>query len=203
VLNLRQRLYRLPLVGWVLRHRFPRFALVGSSGTLVNLAVLYAGNEYLFRAIATASLRLNLALALAVFVATINNFAWNRLWTWRDRRADVHTPILLQFVQYGVACWLGILLQFVITTLLARHVHYLFANLIAIAVASGVNFVVNDNWTFGRLRILLRRARERAHAAHAGESFAPPPVTAAATLADGAPETAVATGPGTPPTRLD
>ena len=27
-----QRLYHLPLIGWVLRHRFSRFAVVGASG---------------------------------------------------------------------------------------------------------------------------------------------------------------------------
>ena len=159
-----QRLYHLPLVGWVLRHRFPRFAVVGASGTVVNLVVLYLGQEFLFRSIEPAGTRLNFSLSLAVFVATINNFTWNRLWTWHDRREHVRTPVLLQFAQYGVACWLGILLQFVITKLLVDHVHYLVANVVAIVIASVANFVVNDNWTFGRLRILLRRARHHAHA---------------------------------------
>ena len=159
-----QRLYHLPLVGWVLRHRFPRFAVVGASGTVVNLVVLYLGQEFLFRAIEPEGTRLNFSLSLAVFVATINNFTWNRLWTWHDRREHVRTPVVLQFAQYGVACWLGILLQFVITKLLVGHVHYLVANVVAIVIASVANFVVNDNWTFGRLRLLLRRARQHAHA---------------------------------------
>ena len=158
-----QRLYHLPLVGWVLRHRFPRFAVVGASGTVVNLVVLYLGQEFLFRTIAPEGTRLNFSLSLAVFVATINNFTWNRLWTWHDRREHVRTPVALQFAQYGVACWLGILLQFVITKLLVGHVHYLVANVVSIVIASVANFVVNDNWTFGRLRILLRRARHHAH----------------------------------------
>ena len=158
-----QRLYHLPLVGWVLRHRFPRFAVVGASGTVVNLVVLYLGQEVLFRAIETEGTRLNFSLSLAVFVATINNFTWNRLWTWHDRREHIRTPVVLQFAQYGIACWLGILLQFVITKLLVGHVHYLVANVVAIVIASVANFVVNDNWTFGRLRLLLRRARHHAH----------------------------------------
>lgn len=167
-----QRLYHLPLVGWVLRHRFPRFAVVGASGTVVNLVVLYLGQEFLFRAIEPEGTRLNFSLSLAVFVATINNFTWNRLWTWHDRREHIRTPVVLQFAQYGVACWLGILLQFVITKLLVGHVHYLVANVVAIVIASVANFVVNDNWTFGRLRLLLRRAR---HHAHAHDKPADPP----------------------------
>ena len=103
-----QRLYHLPLIGWVLRHRFSRFAVVGASGTVVNLAVLYVGHEYLFRAIEADSTRLNYSLPLAVFVATINNFTWNRLWTWHDRREHIRTPVVVQFLQYGVACWIGV-----------------------------------------------------------------------------------------------
>jgi putative flippase GtrA len=172
VTPLLQRLYHLPLVGWVLRHRFPRFAVVGASGTVVNLVVLYLGQEFLFRTIEPEGTRLNFSLSLAVFVATINNFTWNRLWTWHDRREHIRTPVVLQFAQYGVACWLGILLQFVITKLLVGHVHYLVANVVAIVIASVANFVVNDNWTFGRLRLLLRRAR---HHVHAHDKPADPP----------------------------
>ena len=162
-MSLLARLHRAPLVGWVLRHRFPRFGIVGASGTVVNLAVLYVAHEYLFRAVETDQTRLTFSLPLAVFVATVNNFTWNRLWTWRDRRHHVHTNVFVQFGQYALACWLGILLQFVITKLLAGHLHYLVANLVAIVIASVANFVVNDNWTFGRLRILLRRTRHHAH----------------------------------------
>lgn len=162
-MNRLRRLYHLPVVGWVLRHRFPRFGIVGSSGTVVNIAVLFVGQEYLFRAIEPESARLNFSLPLAVLVATINNFTWNRLWTWSDRREHVHTPVVLQFGQYAVACWLGILLQFALTKLLAGHLHYLVANLVAIAVASVANFVVNDNWTFVRLKIALRRTRRLPH----------------------------------------
>jgi putative flippase GtrA len=37
---------------------------------------------------------------------------------------------------------------------------------LAIVIASVANFVVNDHWTFGRLRLLIRRWRHRAHASH-------------------------------------
>lgn len=156
-MNLLHRLYRLPLIGWVLEQRFLRFGVVGATGTVVNMAVLFAGQEWLFRAIEPAATRLNFSLPLAVFVATINNFTWNRVWTWRDRRAHVDTHIVLQFGQYAIACWLGIVLQFLLTKLLVMRMHYLIANLIAIVVASVANFLVNDNWTFQRLRIALRK----------------------------------------------
>jgi dolichol-phosphate mannosyltransferase len=148
------------LPGWVAHvtpWRFVKFGLVGASGTLVNLAIVYAGQEWLLRSITPDRLRLNLSLALAILCATINNFSWNRLWTWRDRRELVGTPLHVQFGQYALACWVGILLQFALTNLLVTHFHYLIANAIAILLASIFNFIANDLWTFGRLRLWLQR----------------------------------------------
>jgi putative flippase GtrA len=84
----------------------------------------------------------------------------------------VHTPILLQFSQYTIACWLGIALQFMLTHAFASYLHYLLANVLAIIIASIANFVLNDHWTFGRLRLLIRRWRHQ-HPQH-GESLGPP-----------------------------
>jgi putative flippase GtrA len=158
-----ERLHHLPLVGRLLRHRFIKFGVVGASGTVVNVVVLYLAQEILFRAIEPPPLRLNVSLAVAIFFATINNFLLNRAWTWLDRREHVHTPLVLQFGQYTVACWLGIALQFALTHVFASHMHYLAANVLAIVIASVANFVVNDHWTFGRLRLLIRRWHQRSH----------------------------------------
>ncbi|MCX7152549.1 MAG: GtrA family protein [Proteobacteria bacterium] len=147
-MTLIQRAMRHPLVMRVLKWRFLKFGTVGASGTVVNLAVLYIGQEFLFSAIAQPETRLNFSLAGAILVATINNFTWNRIWTWHDRRHLQVKPVLTQFVQYALACWLGILLQVVFTKILVVYLHYLLANLIAIVGASVFNFVVNDLWTF-------------------------------------------------------
>jgi len=154
-----ESLRRLPLVGPLFRHRFVRFGTVGAIGTVVNVVVLWFGQEVAFRALEPASWRLNASLALAIAVATVNNFVLNRAWTWLDRRELVATPVLLQFGQYAIACWLGIVLQFALTNLFVRWVHYIPANVAAIVIASVANFVVNDHWTFGRLRMLARRWR--------------------------------------------
>lgn len=102
-------------------------------------------------------MRLNVSLALAIFCATINNFIWNRAWTWRDRQAQLRTPRLVQFAQYALASWLGIAVQFMFTNLLVAHFHYLVANTLAIAIASVFNFLANDVWTFGRVKLWLQR----------------------------------------------
>ena len=146
----------------LLSHRLIRFGMVGSSGVIVNQAVLYVSQEYLFTAIAAPNLRLDASLALAIFLATINNFYWNRLWTWGDVAERFSTkPIYLLFLEYALACWLGTTIQVVITKLLAPHFHYLLANLIAIVIATASNYVTNHVWTFGGYRFQLSRVAKR------------------------------------------
>jgi dolichol-phosphate mannosyltransferase len=147
------------LMEWLKRLRYIKFGLVGASGTVVNMAVLYLAQEYLFAIIGDPRQRLYASLALAIAVATINNFTWNRLWTWADRvkAAHVHhqhlehtrlVVIAGQLGRYALASWLGIALQYGLTLWLAQALHYLLANVIAILVASVSNFIANDRWTF-------------------------------------------------------
>lgn len=130
------------------RWRYLKFGLVGASGTVVNLAVLFVCQEFLLASIASGEQRLYASLAIAILLATVNNFAWNRLWTWRDRQAEFHGGIVSQFVRYGLASWLGTSVQYILTLWLAQHVHYLLGNVLAIVLASVINYFANDWWTF-------------------------------------------------------
>lgn len=128
-------------------YRFAKFGTVGASGVLVNLSMVYAGQEWLFRFIASRSWRLNASLGLAIFLATLNNFFWNWAWTWKDRK-HCPNPRPMQFGQYLLACGFGITVQVIATQVLAGYWHYLLANLTAIVMASLANFVANDRLTF-------------------------------------------------------
>jgi dolichol-phosphate mannosyltransferase len=144
---------------WLMRlfkWRYIRFATVGASGTVVNIAVLFAMQEWVLPLlIADTSLRLSLALACAIAVATVNNFAWNSVWTWADRLADEAGSIVgmdaatgKRFVKYALSCWLGMLIQYGLTLFLAAYMYYLVANVLSILVASVSNYLTNDWWTF-------------------------------------------------------
>ena len=146
-------LQQLPLIGPLFRPRFIKFGIVGASGVVVNLSVLYVGQEFLFRTITQETLRLNISLALAILIATISNFSWNRRWTWHDRRSLRTTTLVVQFGQYALACWVGTAIQVGLTNVFALFLHYLPANLIAVVIASLFNFVANDLWTFGRFKL--------------------------------------------------
>lgn len=136
--------------------RFARFGVVGGSGIFVNQAVLYAGMEWLFANVAKDA-RLSYALPLAIAIATTYNFFWNRLWTWRERRAVESAGVTAQYAKYVIATLIGSSVQYFLTRYLASDtaaggyaLHYGVANLMAIAVASLVNFVINDRVTFRR-----------------------------------------------------
>lgn len=137
----------------VLTPRFLKFGLVGASGVLVNQGVLYLAQTHILHVSHVHSradwLWLNLALGVAIFFATLNNFIWNRAWTWADRKHD-GKRLLAQFGQYLLACWVAILLQMLLTNLLARYFDILAANLVSIGLTSVLNFLLNDIWTFGR-----------------------------------------------------
>lgn len=132
----------------LLRHRFWKFGLVGFSGVLVNLGVLYLCQEYLLTAIVSFTLRLNISLVIAIFLATVNNFYWNRRWTWNDRPSRRDKALVVQFGQYMLGTSLGSGLQFVITWGLAFFIHYLAANFCAILLAALGNYFLGDIWVF-------------------------------------------------------
>lgn len=156
--SLQDRLFTL--IEWLKTFRYIKFGLVGASGTVVNLLVLRLGHEYLFKSFESAHGLPYASLALAIAVATLNNFTWNRLWTWADRvqalealakqgrATHASSSMLGQLGKYALASWLGIALQYGLTLWLAQWLHYMLANVIAIVLASVSNFLANDRWTF-------------------------------------------------------
>jgi len=148
-------------LAWIERYRYIKFGIVGASGTVVNLVMLHIGHEYLFHAIEASYKKPYLSLALAIALATVNNFTWNRLWTWSDRvrtlEAQEVQPVSLrllgmEFGQYVTASAFGSALQYVLTLLLSGSMDYRLANVVAILAASVSNFLANDRWTFKRHR---------------------------------------------------
>ena len=87
------------------------------------------------------------ATAVAVAVAVVHNFAWHRLWTWRDRGANGMDAFVAFAAANGIVSLVG---NVVITTWLARseHLSPLPANLIAIAICACLNFWLADRLVF-------------------------------------------------------
>lgn len=135
-----------PMARW----RFVKFGAVGASGTVINIAVLYVCQEFLLLKITDFASRLNYSIAIAITLATISNFYFNRRLTWRDRQVEASPPVMVLFFKYVAAAGVSIAIQSVMTKSLSLYLHYIVANLVAIGVSSIFNFLANDRLTFRR-----------------------------------------------------
>src|SRR5712691_10934919 len=117
-----------------------QFCVVGAVGYLINLAVydalLHGGLHYL------------LAATCSFFVAVTSNYTWNRLWTFRDRRAGL-TAQGMRFFAVSIASLAANLL--VLHLLVTLGAGKLVGQAIAIVLVTPLNFVGNKLWSFRAL----------------------------------------------------
>jgi putative flippase GtrA len=146
-----QNIKHLPVIGLLFQVRFIKFGVVGFSGTLVNMGVLYVCQSILFKHVLSPQKRLHISLSIAIFLATLNNYLWNRWWTWRDRKRSELAGFFVQMVQYYLSCGVAIIIQYLVTTVLAEFIHYLIANMVAIVISAVFVYLINDIWTFNPL----------------------------------------------------
>lgn len=123
--------------------RFIAFSFVGISGIFVNSGILYYAKEYLYVPIPIASL-------IAIQIAIFNNFFWNHRFTWKDRGMQGYKAIKTGLIRFTLVSWIAGGLNWIILLLLHHYFgfHYILANLIAIFIASILNYFLNDLWTF-------------------------------------------------------
>jgi putative flippase GtrA len=81
--------------------RFSKFLVVGTTGFIVDFGIF----NLLLRAFDFSPV---LAQAISFTSAAINNFAWNRYWTYPDSRSK---PILRQFGMFFVLSLIGLLIR--------------------------------------------------------------------------------------------
>ncbi|MGE5858688.1 MAG: GtrA family protein [Solirubrobacterales bacterium] len=115
-----------------------QFGLVGASGYIVNLAVF---------AVLVGPLGLHhlVAAVLAFCVAVLNNFWWNRHWTFDARHAHAG----FQAARFFTVSVLALGINLVALELLVRSgMNDLPAQAIAVAIAMPFNFAGNKLWTF-------------------------------------------------------
>lgn len=116
-----------------------KFAIVGGSGYLVNLAV--------FAVLASGFGFHHLVAAVGAFcVAVTNNFLWNRYWTF----AAANGSASFQAVRFFTVSVASLLLNLAVLEVLVTGTSLgeLPAQAIAVAVAMPFNFLGNRLWTF-------------------------------------------------------
>lgn len=120
-----------------------KFNIVGCIGVAVQLSVLTVLKTGF-------GLRVLAATAVAVECALLHNFVWHERWTWAHRGLDFRGS-LRRLVRFnacnGLISVLGnLLLMYLLVERL--HVHFLAANVAAIAACGLLNFFVSDRLVF-------------------------------------------------------
>ena len=137
------------------RRRFLRFAVVGVSGSVVDFGV--------FNILATLlHLSSTLSQAISFTLGVLNNFTWNRLWTYPETRKN---SVWKQLSQFGLVNVVGLGIRTLLFTLIEKPIIGLAAKYIpkfltptivghnlslavVILVVMLWNYFANRYWTF-------------------------------------------------------
>jgi putative flippase GtrA len=143
------------------RIRFVKFAFVGVTGTVVDFGVMNLMSLVFHTPFFWAQ-------AISFTVAVINNFLWNRFWTYPDSRSKKAEKQLIQFILINVV---GILVRTPLISWLNNRLLVIINNMnitlpvensvisqnLALAVSIGIillwNFFANRHWTYGDVPI--------------------------------------------------
>jgi dolichol-phosphate mannosyltransferase len=123
--------------------RFLKFCVVGASGTLVYLGLLALFTEI-------GGLFYALSAALAYEISILNNFAWNELWTFRDKRASAGGSVLVRVLKFNLVSLVGLGIHEAVLTFFTEvtGLFYILSAIIAIFCAMIWNFFANVKWTW-------------------------------------------------------
>jgi dolichol-phosphate mannosyltransferase len=115
-----------------------RFAVVGTSGYAVNLAV--------FSLALDARLDYRAAAATAFVVALVSNFFWNRVWTFPDASGRLHG----QAFRFVVVSGAGFLVSVATLTTLVTYADApkLLAQAASLLAVMPLSFLANKLWSF-------------------------------------------------------
>ena len=134
-------LLNIPRLGFRNTKDFIKYSLVGISGVFVNLG-LYA---LLTRYYEVSEI---LAPLISIETALISNFILNNFWTFGKR--TTHSRIRVKFLKFHLASGFSALINYSVflALFLVFQLHDILANLIGIALAAIVNYLINSNWTW-------------------------------------------------------
>jgi dolichol-phosphate mannosyltransferase len=126
--------------------RLFRFCVVGGTGVVVDMGVLYLLSDPRMLGFGLSRSKL-----VAAELALISNFLLNDLWTFRGLSKPGWGPRLRRFIGFNAICLVGIILNVVILNLLFNYagLNRYVANAIGILCVTGWNYALNRklNWS--------------------------------------------------------
>lgn len=123
--------------------RFVKFCLVGGSGVLVNMGLLWLLTE-------KAGLFYALSSIFAIETSIITNYLLNNFVTFKDRRIPGTKPFLINMAKFNLVSLGGLIINLGVLSFFTEIIgfHYMLSNLIGIAGATMWNYFVNNWWTW-------------------------------------------------------
>jgi len=123
--------------------RFVKFCLVGLSGVLVNIGLLWLLTDLI-------AFFYLISAAISIESSIISNFTLNNYFTFADRRSPGAKSFLSRLLKYNIVSLVGLVVNMGVLGLLTEvfGVYYLLSNLCGIAVAALWNYMVNTWWTW-------------------------------------------------------
>lgn len=119
--------------------QFIKFGIVGASGTLVDWVFYFALTRW-------GHLFYLVAKTISFVVAAINNYIWNRVWTFKSTEKN----ITKQFLKFFIVSAIGLGFNLLIMKFVVERLKW--SDLIGLVLATAVvmiwNFLVNKFWTF-------------------------------------------------------
>lgn len=122
--------------------RLSRFLLVGAFGAIVNLFVLFAFTDWV-------GLHYLVSYCIAFFCSVTNNYIWNSLWTFSDRKWSM-TGLGRYIITTAVALPLGG--GFLLLLVDLAGIWYILADVILIASASLINYVLSRRYVWNKVK---------------------------------------------------
>ena len=122
--------------------RFLRFGVVGLSGVVVDMTVLFILSDP-----SMLALGLTRSKILAAETAIVNNFIWNDSWTFGDisKTQTSWNARIKRFLKFNLICLMGLMLNVLLLNLFFNvfGMNRYLANLLAIAMVTLWNFWIN------------------------------------------------------------
>jgi putative flippase GtrA len=121
--------------------QFLKFGIVGASGTLVNFIIYHSLLYFAYQ--------IWFAYAVGFIIGGINNYWWNRHWTFRSKREPWR-----ELGQFIIVSAVALCISELVLVVVERHLPQSLAHrntvtwLSATVVGMGWNFFVNKYWTF-------------------------------------------------------
>lgn len=127
--------------------RFLRFAIVGASGVVVDMGLLFLLSDP-----SMLGWGLTRSKLIASEVAIVNNFLWNDAWTFHDvsARQPGRTNKLRRFGMFQMVCFAGLVLNAIVLNVQFNllGINRYIANGVAILLVTGWNFWLNKKFSW-------------------------------------------------------